>query len=88
MTDKRKTNILAVTSLIVGILSILLTAMGIVLGIVGIVLSVIANKQIKKANENGERLAKTGMFCSIAGVCLQLLFIVVGIVTVFSTPVG
>lgn len=88
MTEKAKRNMMAVASLILGVLSILLPTVGIVLGIIGIVLSVIARNQIKKTNETGTGIAKAGRICSIVGACIQMLLIVVGIISVFSSPVG
>lgn len=70
----KQTNVLAIISLVVGILSIVLGCcsgwVGIILGIAGIVCAVLANKQGKTG------LATAGLICSIVGIVLGVLWIV------------
>lgn len=73
----KKTNSLAVVSLVLGIISIVLGCCGswiaIVLGIGGIVCAVMANKEEKTG------MAKAGMICSIIGIILAIVVLIFAI---------
>lgn len=70
----KQTNVLAIISLVLGILAIILGCcsgwIGVILGVGGIVCAVLANKQGKTG------LATGGLVCSIIGVILGILVIV------------
>ncbi|MFG6120098.1 DUF4190 domain-containing protein [Thalassobacillus sp. B23F22_16] len=50
---------------------------GIVLGVIGIIFAKKARKEMDQKNEDGKGLATTGMICSVAGVIIQLLVVVI-----------
>lgn len=80
----KKTNSLAVVSLVLGIIAIVLGCCGswiaIVLGIGGIVCAVLANKEEKTG------MAKAGMICSIIGIILAIVVLVVVIALLIAMP--
>ncbi len=70
----KKTDALAIVSLVLGIVSIVMsccyTYLGIALGIGGIICSVMSNKKQKSG------LATAGMVCSIIGLVLSVLLLI------------
>ncbi|MFD4932183.1 DUF4190 domain-containing protein [Peribacillus butanolivorans] len=70
-----KTNNKSIVSLTLGVLSIIIPYIGLILGIIGIVISSKSIKEIDESNEKGRRLAISGRFCIIVGICFQLLLI-------------
>ncbi|MFC7061933.1 DUF4190 domain-containing protein [Halobacillus seohaensis] len=64
----------AKASIILGVLSILFPLMGLILGILGLSY---ANKTLKitDTSENYRGMAMGGKICSIVGICLQVLLI-------------
>ena len=75
MSEKVQTNNKSIISLTLGILSLVIPFIGLVLGIIGIVFSRKAVKQIEKNNENGSRLATSGLICSIVGLIIQIFML-------------
>ena len=77
-TETKETNVLAIVSLVLGILSIVFGCcsgwLGILFGIGGIICAVFADKQGKTG------LAKAGFICSIIGIVLGVLILILAIV--------
>ena len=84
MAEKTQTNSKSVISLTLGILSIVIPAIGLILGIIGIVISKKGLKEIEKTNENGKGLATSGFICSIVGIVLHLVWILLAIILFYS----
>lgn len=78
-TPEKKTDGLAIASLVLGILSIVLvccnTYIAIVAGIVGIVLSVISKK-----NNGKSGMGTAGLVCSIVGIVLAIVMIILAVI--------
>lgn len=70
-----KTNNKSIVSLTLGILSIIVPYIGILLAIIGIFISSKSIIEIELSNERGRGLAIAGRVCSIVGICLQCLLI-------------
>ncbi|WP_307284523.1 DUF4190 domain-containing protein [Bacillus sp. SORGH_AS_0510] len=79
-----KTNNKSIAALTLGILSILLPYIGLILGIIGLVLSSKSIKEINHSNENGRGLAISGKVCSIVGISLHGLLILLMILALSS----
>lgn len=79
-----KTNNKSIAALTLGILSILLPYIGLILGIIGLVLSSKSIKEINHSNENGRGLAISGKVCSIVGISLHGLLILLMILAISS----
>ena len=79
-----KTNSKSISSLTLGVLSIIIPYIGFILGIIGVFISRKSIVEIDNSNERGRGLAISGMVCSIAGICIQVLLIL-GIVTFYAT---
>ncbi len=75
MDVKTEINSKSIVSLVLGILSIFIPFVGFILGIIGIVLSRKATREIAMRNENGKGLAVAGLTCSIVGIVLQILLV-------------
>lgn len=86
MVDQVKANNKAVTAIILGIVSILTPVFGIALGAIGILMSILAKKEIRKTKQVGKGLASAGFVCSVVGISIQLLFIVIGVLTFYNLP--
>ncbi|WP_408006424.1 hypothetical protein ACJROX_17160 [Pseudalkalibacillus sp. A8] len=54
------------------------------LGVIGVVTSIKATTEISKTNETGIGLATSGLICSIVGVFIQLLVIILAVVGFIS----
>ncbi len=85
----KQTNGKSVASLIMGILSLLLLCAyggGIPFGIMGIVFGVIAKKEIQNDSTNtkgGSGMATGGIVCSVIGLVLSVLFLLIIIIVAF-----
>ena len=77
-----KTNNKSIAALTLGILSIIVPYIGLVLGIIGLVLSSKSMAEINNSNENGRGLAISGKVCSIVGICLHALLILLMILSI------
>lgn len=75
MNAKTEINSKSIVSLILGILSILIPLVGLILGIFGIVISRNATREIAVTNESGKGLAVAGLTCSIVGLGLQVIMV-------------
>lgn len=75
---EKKTDVLAIISLVCGILAIILSCcsayIGLVPGIAGIVLAIISKKQNGKSG-----IATAGLICSIIGIVIAIIITVLGV---------
>lgn len=69
------TNKKSILGLTLGILSIILPLIGLILGIIGNSLSKKSIAEIDNSNEKGKGLAKSGRICSIIGIWIQSILI-------------
>ncbi|MGE7921513.1 DUF4190 domain-containing protein [Viridibacillus sp. NPDC093762] len=81
-----ETNSKSIVSLVLGILSIFLPLhfIGLILGIIGIILSSKSMKEIDLTSEKGKGLAISGKVCSIIGICVQILLILLIVLSIAS----
>ncbi len=82
------TNSKSISSLTLGVLSIIIPYIGFILGIIGLFISRKSIAEINHSNEKGKGLAISGRVCSIVGICIQIILIIIlvlGIMTFFST---
>ena len=77
-----KTNNKSIATLTFGILSIIVPYIGLIHGIIGIVISSKSIVEIDNSNEKGRGLAISGKVCSIVGICLQVLLILLLILSI------
>lgn len=83
-----KTNNKSIAALTLGVLSIILPYIGLILGIIGIVISSKSIGELDQSNERGRGLAVSGKVCSIVGVCIQtvlILLMILGLATYHFT---
>ena len=78
----RKQTINLFATLTFGILSIIVPYIGLIHGIIGIVISSKSIVEIDNSNEKGRGLAISGKVCSIVGICLQVLLILLLILSI------
>ncbi|MBT2722864.1 DUF4190 domain-containing protein [Bacillus sp. ISL-46] len=78
----KKTNNKSIAALTLGILSIIVPYIGLVLGIIGLVLSSKSIVEIDNLSENGRGLAISGKVCSIVGISLHALLILLMILSI------
>jgi len=81
------TNSKSISSLTLGVLSIIIPYIGFILGIIGLFISRKSIAEINHTNEKGKGLAISGRVCSIFGICIQTILIIIlvlGIITFFS----
>ncbi len=90
MADNSQVNTNAVISLTTGILSVVFFPIGWILGLVGLVYGNRSLLQIEETQEKGKNLAVAGRVCSIVGIALGLvsIIIVVGGFLLFSFRTG
>ncbi|MGE7925402.1 DUF4190 domain-containing protein [Viridibacillus arvi] len=77
-----ETNSKSIASLTLGILSIFIPFVGLILGIIGIVLSSKSMIEIDYLNEKGKGLAISGKVCSIVGICIQILLVLLMVLSI------
>lgn len=75
MSEKQLTNNKAITALTLGILAIVIPAIGLFCAIAGIYYYRGSMKEIKTKDEVGMNVAIAGLVCSIVGIIIQLLYI-------------
>ncbi len=91
MAENGQVNTNAVISLTMGILSVVFfPIIGWILGLVGLVYGNRSLRQIEETQEKGKNLAVAGRVCSIVGIALGLvsIIIVVGGFLLFSVRTG
>ncbi|WP_018923142.1 DUF4190 domain-containing protein [Salsuginibacillus kocurii] len=76
MAKRAITNGKAQASLMLGVLSFFLPFIGIILAAVGMIFSKQGTQEIRRSRERGEGLAKAGSITSIAGLCVQLFYVI------------
>lgn len=85
MPEEKKTNVLAIISLVLGILSIITSCCyvyaGLVLGIAGLVCAILSKKQGKSG------LGTAGLVCSIIGLVFSVILIIL-VVFVYASVGG
>jgi len=79
-----ETNSKSIASLALGILSIFIPFVGLILGIIGIILSSKSMKEIDQTSEKGKGLAISGKICSIVGICVQILLVLLIVLSIAS----
>lgn len=76
--EQKKTDVLAIISLVCGILAIILSCctsyIGLIPGIAGIVLAIISKKQNGKSG-----MATAGLICSIVGIVIAIIITILGL---------
>jgi len=75
----RETNNKSIVSLTLGILSIILPYIGLILGIIGFVLSFKSIGEINRLKQKGKGFAISGRVCSLIGICIQIVNILLGV---------
>lgn len=82
-TPEKKTDALAIVSMILGIVSIILVCcspyVAVVVAIVGIVLSIISKK-----NNGKSGMGTAGLICSIVGIALSVIMIILAFIGLFA----
>ncbi|WP_307786890.1 DUF4190 domain-containing protein [Pseudogracilibacillus auburnensis] len=81
-----KTNNHSIVALTLGILSLFIPIIGIILGILGVIKAKKSLSEIEHSNESGKGYAISGRICSIVGICLQgvwLLLVIIGIMSYY-----
>ncbi|WP_404451545.1 DUF4190 domain-containing protein [Virgibacillus necropolis] len=66
----------AITSLVLGILSIVIPIIGLILGIFGIIYANNSLNGTGNINEENKKYAVAGKVCSIVGICIQSVSII------------
>ncbi|MEK4091903.1 DUF4190 domain-containing protein [Viridibacillus sp. FSL H8-0110] len=79
-----ETNSKSIASLALGILSIFIPFVGLIFGIIGIILSSKSMKEIDQTSEKGKGLAISGKICSIVGICVQILLVLLIVLSIAS----
>jgi hypothetical protein len=80
----------AIVALVLGILSVLsiiFIGLGIIFGIIGLTLGIIGLTEIKRFNQEGRKIAVTGIVCSSLGIVLPIILMVISYI-VYSNPVS
>lgn len=78
MEENGHVNTNAVISLVIGVLSVcFFPLIGWIIGLVGLIYSNRSLKQIGEAKEKGKNLAVAGKVCSIVGIILSLISIII-----------
>ncbi len=90
MVEKNGTNGKATTAMILGIVSILtviIPFIGIILGVVGLIFGILGRKEIKRFNQEGNKMAVAGIICSVIGILLPIVLIVLTLMA-YMNPVS
>ncbi|KMJ57229.1 hypothetical protein AB685_17660 [Bacillus sp. LL01] len=87
-SETGKINSNAILSLILGIISILCCAisfLSMVFAVPGFVLAVMGLNEIQKTDQSGRGYAKAGLICSLVGILLPLIIILISLLFFEST---
>ena len=87
-SNRSKTNVKAITSLVFGILSIvfmIISLLGITFAIIGLVFGFIGLNEIKRFKQEGRKMALAGVICSSIGVLLPILLAIIAYIA-FMNP--
>ncbi|MFF2857272.1 MULTISPECIES: DUF4190 domain-containing protein [unclassified Peribacillus] len=85
MSEIKLTNSKAIVSLIMGVLSLLIPFIGIILGILGLIFASKSKQEIKLTGESGKGLVTAGKVCSIIGIILNVILILIFLVFFYFT---
>ncbi|MEJ9229693.1 DUF4190 domain-containing protein [Peribacillus butanolivorans] len=85
MSEIKQINSKAIVSLILGILSLLIPFIGIILGILGLIFASKSKKEMAQSGEAGNGLVTAGKICSIIGIILNVITILIFLVLFFFT---
>ncbi|MBK5441932.1 MULTISPECIES: DUF4190 domain-containing protein [unclassified Peribacillus] len=85
MSEIKQSNSKAIVSLIMGILSLLIPFIGIILGILGLIFASKSKKEMAQSGESGIGLVTAGKICSIIGIILNVIMILIFLVLFFFT---
>lgn len=80
MSEIKPSNSKAIVSLIMGVLSLLIPFIGIILGILGLIFAAKSKQEIKLTGETGNGLVTAGKVCSIIGIILNVIVILIFLV--------
>lgn len=80
MSEIKQSNSKAIVSLIMGVLSLLIPFIGIVLGILGLIFAAKSKQEMKLTGETGNGLVTAGKVCSIIGIILNVMVILIFLV--------
>lgn len=80
MSEIKQSNSKAIVSLIMGVLSLLIPFIGIVLGILGLIFAAKSKQEMKLTGETGNGLVTAGKVCSIIGIILNVIVILIFLV--------
>ncbi|MDM5212361.1 DUF4190 domain-containing protein [Peribacillus sp. NJ4] len=80
MSEIKPSNSKAIVSLIMGVLSLLIPFIGIVLGILGLIFAAKSKQEMKLTGETGNGLVTAGKVCSIIGIFLNVIVILIFLV--------
>ncbi|WP_347939631.1 DUF4190 domain-containing protein [Peribacillus simplex] len=80
MTEIKQSNSKAIVALIMGVLSLLIPFIGIILGILGLIFASKSKQEIKLTGESGNGLVTAGKVCSIIGIILNVVVILIFLV--------
>ncbi|MGG4268185.1 DUF4190 domain-containing protein [Peribacillus simplex] len=80
MSEIKPSNSKAIVSLILGVLSLLIPFIGIILGILGLIFASKSKKEINLTGESGKGLVTAGKVCSIIGIILNVIVILIFVV--------
>lgn len=77
MSEIKRSNSKAIVSLIMGVLSLFIPIIGIILGISGLIFASKSKKEMNLTGESGNGLVTAGKVCSIIGIILNVLMILI-----------
>ncbi|MFJ7509086.1 DUF4190 domain-containing protein [Peribacillus simplex] len=77
MSEIKQSNSKAIVSFIMGVLSLFIPVIGIILGILGLIFASKSKQEIKLTGESGKGLVTAGKVCSIIGIILNVLMILI-----------
>ncbi|CAH0151239.1 hypothetical protein SRABI96_00719 [Peribacillus sp. Bi96] len=80
MSEMKTSNSKAIAALILGVLSLLIPVLGIILGIVGLIFASKSKQEINLTGETGKGLMTAGKVCSIIGIILNVIMILIFLV--------
>ncbi|MFD9627128.1 DUF4190 domain-containing protein [Peribacillus muralis] len=80
MDEVKRSNSKAIVTLILGVLSLLTPVIGIILGVLGLVFASRSKTEMKLTGETGNGLVTAGKICSVIGIILNVLAILIFIV--------
>jgi hypothetical protein len=80
MSEIKRSNSKAIVSLIMGVLSLFIPIIGIILGILGLIFASKSKQEIKLTGESGDGLVTAGKVCSIVGIILNVLVVLIFLV--------